>query len=255
MQYVLENDELYFMCALAGADEVLGIGEPLEKIEKPTVEEKWNEVEKRLKNKQYITRESDGKKILKDDICLIVSVISFPNIVYSVTRRNSNGNKSTGHIYIKPYMCVHLETQDNKTYTINTYERIDDFKLFLSTYLNFINLKETDEKYFISTTSKTIDYALECVNFGNLKKGVDIIADSGISKREITEMLNAYSNVEKTIQVSAFMNEEEKKEALFSISFNEKSTWMMKLTSTDEFEKTSIYKSDKDEMIKALFAF
>lgn len=253
MIYKMENDELFFLCVLAGAKDVVGIENPLEDKDDETVKKKWDEISIKLFEKKYLFKNEKDEFEMDEEISKVISVILFPDVVLTVAKEDPQGNDDLGYIYIRSYMCVHLE--NNGSCVINTYEQESKFLSFVTDYLGFVNYDDNTEKYMIVTTSAILDKAIRYAMKGKLKKGVKTISQQGISKNEMINMLDAISNSNNKIQIMAYRNVENETEAIFSIAKTEKGIWLLKLTSATDYEKASIYKSDSEEMINALIVF
>lgn len=119
----MSNDEIFFLCVLTGAKEILGIENPVEGFSEEETRAKWEEVSKNLYEKQILYKNRDGEICISDDYAKMSAAISFPDVAFEFQSDDGKVN----YIYIRGSIYVKLirgEDCDLKLYD-NREEFID----------------------------------------------------------------------------------------------------------------------------------
>ncbi|WP_026478109.1 hypothetical protein [Alkaliphilus transvaalensis] len=253
MQYILNNNELLFLCVLAGAEEIIGVDNPLEDANEDEIAKHWEVVSKNLLERGYLVNDEEGQIHIVEEMEKILSVIAFPDVAL-VNTISINNDEEIQYLFIKSYLAISMK--NNGECIIDTFEEVEDFNTYLIDFYGLAELEESDMKYMVSIASKDFDKALEFAMKGDSPKAGEVVAVEGIPQEELTLMFDALVKDEESIKITAFKNEEEQTiQAMLNISKLNGKAWMVKTKGTEDYERVSIYKSNPKEMINSLFAF
>lgn len=120
----MSNDEIFFLCILTGAEEILGIENPTVGFSEEETRKKWEEVSNYLYENQIIYNENDEIHI-SDYYARMSEAISFPDVAfeYSIDEKKKN------YIYIRGSIYVSLKK--DKELRLKLYNNREDFIEFL----------------------------------------------------------------------------------------------------------------------------
>lgn len=81
--YVLSQDEWFYLCLLSGATTLFGLENVLDGLDLQEARQRWEIVSGRLKSKHILTEEDEDQLYIKRDYAAIAEILSFPDQVFA----------------------------------------------------------------------------------------------------------------------------------------------------------------------------
>ena len=217
----MSNDEVFFLCLLTGAKEIIGIKNPIDGLSEEEAKEKWHEVSKSLYDKKMIYSNDNGDIQINDMYAKISAAISFPNIVFSYTTEEGTENC----IYIKGQIYLRLERGEECE--IKIYEDRNEFIAFLNQVFMF---SSCENDISMEITTENMDKSLELFMEENIEGAVEIFEKAEIDKDVANVVLDVFVN---NTTSKCFMGHKRNKEipsqVILKTVKTEEGTWIFKI--------------------------
>ncbi|MEK3871909.1 MULTISPECIES: hypothetical protein [unclassified Paenibacillus] len=109
--YVLSQDEWFYLCLLSGATTLFGLENVLNGLNLQEARQRWEIVSGRLKRKHILTEEDEDQLYIKRDYAAIAEILSFPDQVFACLVEK-NGAVSMEFIHCRAGMFTRLTGEE-----------------------------------------------------------------------------------------------------------------------------------------------
>lgn len=219
----MNNNDLFFLCVLTGAQDLLGIENPVEGLSEEGAKAKWDEVSKGLYESKILYDDNSGNICINDDYAKISTAISFPDIAFGY----SVDDTTVSYIYIKGSIYVQLIRKDDLV--LKMYDTREDFISFLKNEFMLSSFEDNEDNIFMEISEEEMDRALEQYTKGDLNI-TDIFDGKDLDTERLQCALSAFTqHICSTDFIGYRNNQETPSQALFKIAKTEDGTWLFKI--------------------------
>lgn len=217
----MSNDEIFFLCVLTGAKEILGIVSPIGGFSEEAARAKWQEVSKDLYEKEILYNNDKGEICIKDEYEKISAAISFPDIAFDCPIMEGVSN----YIYIKGSIYVLLRREEDCE--VKLYENREEFITFLN---KEFMLSSCDNEITIEISEEKMNKAVEFSTAGKMQQAIKIFNVMGFSTDDVRSALNVLTGFVASKDFTGYrQNQETPSQALFKTVKTQKGTWLYKI--------------------------
>ncbi len=252
LRYNFSDDELFVLCAICGADSVLGITNSFEHLSEAEIRVKLIEISQALIDKGIIS-EGEGKYIRDQEILEIITILSNPDIQYVIISEDED-EKDNDYIYIRQQSAIHMKNKNECS--IQTFKDKEKLNEFIRKCFDFTRVHKDTVQYMVSFASDIIDMAIELVKNDSMDSALVTLNADSLDREEMRGMLESivYPKCYKTV-MGYKHNQDKLTEAIFKICETDKGTWIVKITTLDECQNTMIFKLTNNDISKTLYNF
>ncbi len=217
---MINNDEIFFLCVLAGAEEILGIENPVDGFSEEDARKKWEEVSKSLYEKKILYNGENDEICISDDYAKISAALSFPDIAFECPVDEGR----TNYIFIRGSIYVVLGREEECE--LKLYNR--------EGFINFINhefmFSSCENEISIEISEDEMNNSVEFYTADKLEQALEVFDGRGSNAEDLKLMLELFvsNNCSKDF-IGYRNNQETPSQALFKTLKTEAGTWLFKV--------------------------
>ncbi|GAA0387996.1 hypothetical protein [Paenibacillus motobuensis] len=217
----LPNEELFYLCMLAGAESLLGIEDLRGNLDTEEIRNKWIAVSDRLIHKGILSFEENSELYIDSDYAELISVLAFPEQAFACLLEE-NDEVSLEFIHSRHGKYTSLKGEENCEVELFL-ERDDSFKLLVEHFL----LSDCLEELQFDLPAEIINYAFALAGTGAVKSSAMMLEPYGL-KYEVAEELTRAVYDESLCRIVAGyrFDREHPAEALFHCLKTQQGTWI-----------------------------
>jgi hypothetical protein len=239
----MTNDEIFFLCVLTGAKEILGIKNPIDKFSLEIAKEKWQRVSEGLNQKGIIYNNDEGRICICDEYLKISTALSFPDVAFDCSLV---GGESS-YIFIKGSIYVHLVRREECD--LRLFNNRGELIEFLSKEFMF-SFCESVVSIVISVDD--MDKALELFINGKMQQAIAIISEKGFNSEDVQLALTVFTGNDASRDFIGYrQNQETPSDALFKSIKTEDGTWLFKIWN----DNVKMIRCNPDEALSEVLNF
>ncbi len=239
----MNNDEMFFLCMLSGAEEILGIKNPIQGLSEQEIKEKWDIISKGLYEKEILCNDESGEVCICEEYSKTASAISFPDTAFVCSEQDGEPS----FVYIRGSVYLHLIHQEQLE--IKSFENREDFIEFLN---QKFMLTASDSDIYIELTMEEMERAVELLVEGKLPEISEDFELIEGSQEDLKSALDIFVNGKDSRDFAAYkQNQETPVSTLFRTIKTEAGTWLFKICNGS----VKIFRCNPDKVLVELLNF
>ncbi len=188
-EYVLTGDELLYLAAKEGADEIEGVADDISMLNGSSLMNKLSDIEDSLDEKGYQEVDFDGNCILDDELADLVDTLVNSEGKILVNHRPVGKSEIGIVYYIKSGKICQIEEVDEENFRLKAVT-VETLKSKLP--YDLIESENTNTDYYRIRESH-IQKAAALYRNGSEDKGIEELTEAGLDRRIASVVMNALS--------------------------------------------------------------
>lgn len=219
---VLQKEELFFICWLAGAESLLGIEDMVEGLSLEEVKTKWLEVSEQLVSKNILSYDENNELYIDQKYAQLASILSFPEQVFACLVEKEE-EVTAEFIHSRAGIYTHIKGE--QFYEIQLIQdKEDGLTLLKEEFL----LTDCESEVQVTLPAASVNYALALAGAGEVQSATVLLEPYGMEPNVIKELVSAfYDNPDTRVIAGYNFDVESPSEVLFTCARTEKGTWVL----------------------------
>src|SRR5690554_3125002 len=239
----MTKEELFFLCVLTGAKEIIGLDSPVEGLNEVETKTRWKTLSEGLYEKGWLYNDTNGQLTIKDEIAKIATTVAYPDVIYITSLEKEDSH----YIYIKGDAGFQLSSKED------TEMKQLDKKDELISYLNqHFQLSSCESEVYLETTTENMDLAVAQLVEGNIQDAIQTleISDKNVAHAQSALQLFVDQRSAKDF-IGYRANQETASEAWFKTVKTEEGTWVFRIKNA----MVRIYRKNPHEALVDILNF
>ncbi|KFN08288.1 hypothetical protein [Paenibacillus macerans] len=246
--YVLSQDEWFYLCLLSGATTLFGLENALEGLDLLETRQRWEKVSGWLKSKHILTEEDEDQLYIEHDYAAIAEILSFPDQVFACLVEK-NGAVSMEFIHCRAGMFTRLTGEETCEVQLCT-GREEAIAMLRKQFL----LSDCEQEAFYPLPATEANYALALAGAGEQGAATVLWQKLGIDRQTSEDLAEAFGPQSDCRVIAGYhLAFGEEAEALFTCVRTEKGTWMLGMM--PERSQALLFRRKPLSALEQLFAF
>jgi hypothetical protein len=239
----VNNDELFFLCVLTGAEEIIGLDNPIVGLNEEEVENYWLEVSSALYDKKVIYRNEANEICINGEYSKIAASVAFPDVAFI----SSPEEAILKTIYVKG--SIYLIMVKAKELETKIFENREEFLEYLNQEFMLISC---NNEISMNIATYDFDESVKLYMTGDILQALDIFVKGDIDISEAQLALKEFvNNTESREFIGYRKNQEIPSEALFKTVKTQEGTWLFKIQN----DQTHIFRCGIQKSLGELLNF